>query len=63
MNKSEVNYKENEEFYVYHVVTERELKVGQHIFFDGENLNGVGKRVNEKRKLLRIFIKTHKPTK
>ena len=57
MNKSEVNYKENEEFYVYHVVTERELKVGQHIFFDGENLNGVGKRVNEKKEIVEDIYK------
>ena len=34
-----------EEFYVYHVVTEREMKLSQEIFFGENNTNGVHKRV------------------
>lgn len=37
----------NEQF-AYHVVTEKPMRVGQHIVFDENNHNGVYKRVNEK---------------
>ncbi|MDE6412480.1 MAG: DUF2441 domain-containing protein [Eubacterium sp.] len=36
------------EIYAYHVVTEKPMRVGQHIIFDENNHNGVYKRVNEK---------------
>lgn len=39
------------ELIVYHVVTERPMKQGQHILFDQEHHNGVYARVMEKRKL------------
>lgn len=34
--------------YVYHVVTERPMYIGQHIVFDENHYNGVWQRVNEK---------------
>ena len=36
------------EFYAYHVVTEKPMRIGQHIVFDENNHNGVYKRVNDK---------------
>ena len=36
------------EFYAYHVVTDRPMQVGQHIIFDKKHHNGVYKRVHEK---------------
>lgn len=35
-------------FFAYHVVTEKPMHVGQHIVFDENHHNGVWKRVNEK---------------
>lgn len=35
-----------EEFYVYHVVTEKEMKLNQEMLFDENNTNGVHKRVS-----------------
>lgn len=35
-------------FFAYHVVTEKPMHVGQHIVFDKNHHNGVWKRVNEK---------------
>lgn len=37
-----------EELYAYHVVTEKPMNIGQHIFFDKNHHNGVWRRVNEK---------------
>ena len=36
------------DYYVYHVVTEKPMYIGQHIVFDGNHHNGVWQRVNEK---------------
>lgn len=36
------------ELFVYHVVTEKAMRIGQHITFDKNNHNGVWRRVNEK---------------
>ena len=36
------------EMYVYHVVTDRPMKIGQHIVFDDENHSGVYSRVMSK---------------
>lgn len=37
-----------EEFYAYHVVTDKPMQLGQHIIFDESHPNGVWKRVNSK---------------
>lgn len=44
---------QQKEFYVYHVVTEKDMKVGQHIFFDDSTINGVGKRVEAKKDIVK----------
>lgn len=39
-------------YYVYHVVTERPMSLGQKILFDDNNHSGVYKRVMEKEKII-----------
>ncbi len=41
-----------EDFFAWHVVTDRLMALGQHIRFDGEHHNGVYARVMEKRPLV-----------
>lgn len=41
------------EFIAYHVVTDRPMKVGQHIIFDKEQHNGVHKRVYDKLEIVK----------
>lgn len=36
------------DLFVYHVVTEKPMCIGQHIVFDENHHNGVWQRVNEK---------------
>lgn len=36
------------EIYAYHVVTDKPMKIGQHIIFNDTHHNGVWKRVNDK---------------
>lgn len=40
------------EFTAYHVVTDRPMHIGQHIFFDETHHNGVWRRVMEKRPIV-----------
>ena len=39
-------------FYAYHVVTERPMRLGQHILFDGARHSGVYERVMAKRDIV-----------
>ena len=40
-----------QEFYVYHVVTEQPMELGQIIIFDKNNSSGVKKRVKDREKI------------
>lgn len=42
-----------QEFFAYHVVTDRPMQVGQHIIFDEEHHNGVYQRVHEKMEIVK----------
>lgn len=48
------------EILFYHVVTDRPMQVGQHIFFDGENHNGVYNRVMSKLPIVNDIYKCPK---
>jgi len=41
------------EFYAYHVVTDRKMELGQKIIFDDKNKSGVYKRVQEKESIVK----------
>lgn len=40
------------DLFVYHVVTEKPMHIGQHIIFDNNHHNGVWQRVNEKQDIV-----------
>ena len=47
--------KEEQAIYAYHVVTDKPMKLGQHILFDEEHRSGVYERVMSKKELVKDF--------
>lgn len=45
------------ELFVYHVVTEKPMHIGQHVIFDENHHNGVWQRVNEKTDIVNDIYK------